>query len=176
MSGPIATPDSRASFYGLGLGVSTDEAGRVRLSHSGGFASGAATTILMLPSENLGIAVLTNGMPIGVPETIAAGFFDLAEFGQLQRDWFAAYSKLFAALYVNPSELMGKTRPANPRPARSETAYTGTYVNRFYGPASVEAKNGRLVMVLGPRHTAFPLTHWDGDTTPTCLAEKTPSA
>lgn len=164
MSGPTATPNSRASFYGLGLGVAYDEGGRLRLSHSRAFALGAATTIHMLPSENLGIVVLTNGMPIGVPETLAADFFDLAELGTVQRDWFAAYSPLFAALYVNPSKLAGKTPPANPRAAHSEAAYAGTYANRFYGPATVEIRNGRLVMVLGPRHTAFRLSHWDGDT------------
>lgn len=164
VTGPIATPNSRASFYGLGLGVGYDEAGRLRLSHSGGFALGAATTIYMLPSENLGIVVLTNGMPIGVPETLAANFLDLAEFGKVQRDWFAAYAPFLAAMYVNPSELAGKVRPANPHTALPEAAYTGAYGNRFYGPAAVEIRNGRLVIVLGPLHTAFPLTHWDGNT------------
>jgi hypothetical protein len=108
--------------------------------------------------------VLTNGMPIGVPETLAANFLDLAEFGKVQRDWFAAYSPFLAAMYVNPSELAGKVRPANPHTALPEAAYTGAYGNRFYGPATVEIRNGRLVIVLGPLHTAFPLTHWDGNT------------
>jgi CubicO group peptidase (beta-lactamase class C family) len=164
MSGPIATPNGRASFYGLGWSVTYDQAGRLRLSHSGAFALGAATTIHMLPSENLGIVVLTNGMPIGVPETIAADFFDLAELGTVQRDWYAAYSPLFAAMYANPSKLAGTTPPTNPRTALPEAAYAGTYANRFYGPATVAFRHGRLVMMLGPLHNAFPLTHWDGNT------------
>ena len=164
VSGPPSTPISRASFYGLGMNVSYDEAGRLRLGHSGGFNLGAATAIMMLPSANLGIVVLTNGMPIGVPETIAAEFFDLAEFGKLQRDWFAAYAPRFAQFYVNPSHLAGKKPPANPVPAQSQAAYTGTYANAFYGPGSIQSKNGRLVMVLGPRQEAFPLEHWSANT------------
>ena len=39
----------------------------------------------MLPSENLGIIVLTNGQPTReFPEAIAATFMDLAELGKPQ--------------------------------------------------------------------------------------------
>ncbi len=164
MSAPLRSPISRASFYGLGIGVSYDSAGRLRLTHSGAFSSGAATTVLMLPSENLGIVVLTNGMPVGAPEAIAETFLDFAEFGKPQRDWYAAYAPLFAALGANPSPLAGKKPPSKPRPAQPNVAYTGTYQNRYYGPVTIVARNGHLVMLLGPRHEAFPLTHWDGNT------------
>ncbi|MEO6913347.1 MAG: serine hydrolase, partial [Candidatus Baltobacteraceae bacterium] len=164
VTGPIGSPTSRASFYELGIGVGYDPAGRLRLSHSGAFAHGAATTVLMLPSENLGIVVLTNGMPIGLPETIANDFIDIAEFGKVQRDWYAGYSRLMAALYENPSELSGKTPPVKPAPALPITAYTGTYANAYYGNATVAAKNGHLSLLLGPHKKAFELTHWDANT------------
>jgi CubicO group peptidase (beta-lactamase class C family) len=164
VSGPPASPIARAGFYGLGTNVSYDKAGRLRLSHSGGFASGGATNVLMLPSEHLGIVVLTNGMPIGVPETLSQEFMDLAEFGHIERDWFAGYTPFFAKLYFNPSLLAAKRRPAKPQPALSNAAYIGTYQNAFYGPAQVRERNGRLVMLLGPRSKTFPLTHWDANT------------
>jgi CubicO group peptidase (beta-lactamase class C family) len=164
VSVPPSSPIARAGFYGLGINVSYDKAGRVRLSHSGGFASGAATNVLMLPSEHLGIVVLTNGMPIGVPETLTAEFMDLAQFGHIERDWFSGYSPRFAKMDVNHSVLAGKHPPANPRLALSNAAYTGIYQNAFYGPAQVRLRNGRLVMLLGPRSQVFPLTHWDGNT------------
>jgi hypothetical protein len=148
----------------LGINVGYDPAGRLRLTHSGAFGSGAATAVYMLPSENLGIVVLTNGMPVGAPETIAATFLDLAEFGKPERDWLATYAPLFAKLLANPSPLAQKKPPANPAPARPNSAYTGTYKNRFYGPASLVSRNGHLVILLGPQHKSFPLTHWDGDT------------
>lgn len=164
MLAPLGSPISRASFYGLGINVGYDEAGRLRLSHSGGFASGAATAVLMLPSERLGIVVLTNGMPIGVPESIANEFLDIAEFGKVQRDWYAGYARQFEHFYVNPSRLVGKTRPANPRPARPNTAYLGRYQNSYYGPVTVEAMNGSLAMAIGPRNQVFRLAHWNDNT------------
>jgi CubicO group peptidase (beta-lactamase class C family) len=164
LSGPPATPDSRSSFYGLGMGVGYDATGRLRLSHSGAFASGAGTTIAMLPSEKLGIVILTNGSPVGIPETLAAEFMDLVELGKLQRDWFRDYSRLFAALSANKSELAGKTKPSAPAAAQPDAAYTASYANAYYGAASIVLKNGGLVMVLGPRHDEFPLAHWNGNT------------
>lgn len=164
VSNPIDSPISRASFYGLGTGVSYDPAGRLRLSHSGGFASGGATTILMLPSEKLGIVVLTNGMPIGLPESVANEFMDVAEFGKVERDWYAGYSPIFARMYHNPSKLAGKSPPASAAPAKPNATYTGTYANAYYGPATVEARTDGLALLLGPHRKAFKLTHWDGNT------------
>jgi CubicO group peptidase (beta-lactamase class C family) len=163
-TGPPATPISRTSFYGLGMGVEYDAAGRLRLSHAGAFAVGASTAIAMLPSEKLGIVVLTNAMPVGVSESLTSEFLDLAEFGKVQRDWFADLSKVFAAMLANQGMLANKTPPANPAPAQPPAAYAGSYANAFYGPASIVSKDGRLVMVLGPRNVEFPLTHWDGNT------------
>lgn len=163
VSNPISSPTARASFYGFGMGVSYDETGRLRLSHSGAFASGAATSYVLLPSEHLGIVVLTNGMPIGVPETLGAEFMDLAELGSIQRDWFAGYTPIFAALFGNPSALSNQTAPTIARPAQPDPAYVGTYANPYYGTAFVRRDGGSLVMELGPHQERFTLAHWDGD-------------
>jgi CubicO group peptidase (beta-lactamase class C family) len=73
VSNPARDPATdRAGFYGLGWGVGYDELGRVKLSHSGAFALGAATTVYLLPSEQLGIVILTNAAPIGVAEARVA--------------------------------------------------------------------------------------------------------
>ena len=56
------------------------------MSHSGGFSLGAATVVSLYPAEELGIVVLTNASPIGVPEAIAKTFFDLALNGKVERD------------------------------------------------------------------------------------------
>jgi CubicO group peptidase (beta-lactamase class C family) len=70
------------TFYGLGWNVNYDEQGRLRLGYSGGFALGAATTVLLVPSQQLGIVVLTNAYPIGVAEGVAFTFTDLALDGK----------------------------------------------------------------------------------------------
>jgi CubicO group peptidase (beta-lactamase class C family) len=164
ISAPLATPNSRASFYGLGMNVGYDYAGRLRVSHSGAFVAGAATAYTLLPSANLGIVVLTNGMPIGVPEAIIATFLDLAEAGSVQEDWLALLAPVFASLYRNPSRLAGKRPPLRPTPARPDAFYVGAYVNDFYGPARVVARDGGLHLRLGPKPSDFLLRHWNGDT------------
>jgi CubicO group peptidase (beta-lactamase class C family) len=68
------------TFYGLGWNVSYDEEGRLRLS--GAFALGAATTVPLVPSEHLGVVVLTNAYPIGLAEGIAFTFTDIALYGK----------------------------------------------------------------------------------------------
>ena len=54
------------------MNVSYDQQGRARLNHSGGFALGAATHVNMMPSEQLGIVILTNAYPVGVAEGLGS--------------------------------------------------------------------------------------------------------
>jgi CubicO group peptidase (beta-lactamase class C family) len=164
MSGRPPDPTGRASFYGLGMNVGYDEAGRLRLSHSGAFLMGAGTAFEMLPSEHLGIVILTNGTPSGVPESIAKSFYNIVEFGKIQRDWYVAYSPVFAQMLADRGELVGKIAPARPTPALPGAAYAGTYANNYFGPASVRSANGRLTLTLGPRHETYELKHWNANT------------
>lgn len=98
LSQPPAPPANRTGFYGLGWNVSYDDAGRLRLSHSGAFDLGANTNVTMLPLEELGVVVLTNGRPVGVADAIALDFFDFAEHGKATTDWLALTSALYAQL------------------------------------------------------------------------------
>ena len=164
LTAPPPTPDSRPSMSGLGIDIAVDSTGRVRYTHSGAFALGAGTAVAWLPSENLGIVALTNGEPIGVPESLIANFLDLAELGRVTRDWLAGYTPFFAALKANTSRLAGKPRPAHPKPALGARAYAGTYANRYYGPARIAARRGRLTMTLGPKNARFALRHWNAST------------
>lgn len=163
ISAPSTDSVGRAQFNGLGVVVSYDESGRLRLSHSGAFSMGAATAYELLPAERLGIVVLTNGQPMGVPESIAKSFFDIVEFGKVQRDWYAAYAPLIAQAMANRGELVGKKPPEYPAPAKLAAAYTGTYANAYYGPAVVESRSRGLVLVLGPAHRTYALKHWSGN-------------
>jgi CubicO group peptidase (beta-lactamase class C family) len=160
---PATTPAGKSGFYGLGFNVGADGAGRLRLTHSGAFGLGAATAFDMMPSEELGIVTLTNGMPIGLPEALNAAFMDMVETGNPTRDWLKAFTKRFAPFAENPSKLAGKTAPSNPIPAQPDAAYVGTYTNNVYGPAIVGTGPNGLTLTLGPTPQVFPLTHWDGN-------------
>jgi CubicO group peptidase (beta-lactamase class C family) len=163
LSGHGQTPISRSGFYGFGTNVSYDYSGRLRLNHSGAFSQGAATQFSLLPSEDLGIVVLTNGMPIGVPEATTAYFMDWVVAGSVQEDWLKLYGAKLAGLYVNPSVLAGKRPPAHPKPARPDAFYAGTYNNDFYGPIKIVAKPSGPHLLIGPHPNDYPLGHWDGN-------------
>ncbi|MGW3622127.1 serine hydrolase [Streptomyces sp. NPDC000880] len=168
LSQPPAAPAGRTGFYGLGWNVSYDDQGRLRLSHSGAFALGANTNVTMLPGEKLGIVVLTNGQPVGMADAVALDFFDIAQNGKPTADWLP----LVAGIYEQEEQAAKSPTnygdpPANPKPARADGAYTGTYESAYYGKlvvtAGQEGQDG-LTLQLGPKPMRFRLTHYDGDT------------
>ena len=165
VSAPRA-PAGPPGFYGLGWNVGYDDRGRLRLNHSGGFNLGAATTVTLLPSESLGVVVLSNGNPIGVPEAVAASFFDVAENGRQTVDWLGLYGKVIPAeLNAGVSPTDYTKIPADLTAAKAAAAYSGTYANDHYGPLTVTADgSGILSMTLGPQKMSFPLMHYTGDT------------
>lgn len=153
-------------FYGLGMNVSYDEEGKLRLSHSGGFALGVATSTILIPDEQLAVVVLTNTYPVGVAEGLTATFMDEALNGKQSQDWFAIYKKVFA----DPATLgLGKNfdyskPPTTISASLKKEAYIGTYTNDFFGDISIVEKDGQLAILEGPHKMSFPLKHFDRDT------------
>lgn len=152
---------NRAGFYGLGWNVSYTDRGSVQLSHSGAFDLGAATAVYLLPAESLGIAVLSNGRPMGVPEALSLSFLDLASKGAVQLDYLAALRPLFQAM--EKQDYPTVANPDRPLPARPAGAYTGEYGNAYVGPIAVVGSAQGLALRLGPRLESFPLTPVSGD-------------
>ncbi|WAT85434.1 MULTISPECIES: serine hydrolase [Delftia] len=152
-----------ARYYGFGFNVGVSEAGRTTYSHSGAFGTGSATSFTVMPELKLGIVVLTNGMPIGVPEIVVSQFLDQVEWGRQRQDWESIWTKRLAPIMQPHGELVGKTRPSFPRPPRPLGAYVGSYANRFYGPAqvSLQTGGGGLQVSLGSQRML--LSHWDGE-------------
>ncbi|MFF2107682.1 serine hydrolase [Rhodococcus koreensis] len=164
VSSPPRSMDSRPGSYGYGFNVSTTPAGRVSLSHSGGFQLGVATNFVAIPSADVAIVALTNGSPIGIPETLTAEFADLVQFGEIREDWRSLYRQAISPMSEPEGSLVGQTAPANPAPPQPLPTYAGTYNNPYWGPAVVTESNGALTLGLGPAGQTYPLTHWDGDT------------
>ena len=156
---------SGPSFYGLGWNVGYDEAGRLTLTHSGAFAMGASTAVYLVPAEHLGVVVLVNAAPEGVPEALTYAFIDEALRGAQSRDWTTLFRKVFAdpaAFGIFPGADWSK-RPSAPRPPAPPSAYIGAYANRYFGQARVRAADGGLVLDLGPGPQTYPLAPFDGD-------------
>ncbi|MFB9604939.1 serine hydrolase [Streptomyces roseofulvus] len=165
VAGPPRAPAARTGFYGLGWNVSYDDAGRLRLSHTGAFALGAHTNVTMLPGEQLGIVVLTNGSPVGVADAVALDFFDIAETGEVSRDWIPLVDAVYQQQADEGRSDTDYARPpGNAAPARDADAYAGTYRSDYYGRAEVVAgDDGTLTLRLGPEPQSYRLAHYDGD-------------
>ncbi len=151
ISVPAANPKARASFYGYGFNVSVTSAGRTQYSHSGAFELGAATAFAVLPSANVGLIALTNAAPIGVPETVAAQFMDLVQYGEIREDWTALYREVFDGMDKPEGSLVGKQPPVGAARPRPLNTYVGEYANPYWGPAKVTEVNGALQLSIGPR-------------------------
>lgn len=183
VSEPPQAAADRPGSYGYGVEISTTSSGRVQWSHSGGFTSGAATAMLMIPSLDLGIVTLTNGAPVGVPETINARFADYAQYGDQSLKWRDLISEAFGPRTAPVGDLVDARRPTSPAPAPALDELLGAYRNSYFGQIEVreralsaEEQAGEeerekndddvagpaLALVVGPGPQIWPLEHWDG--------------
>jgi len=155
-----------ASFYGLGWNV---EFGRHGLSwgHAGAFSVGARTLVTVFPKEKLGIVIVANAFPTGLPEGLSDSFADLVFDGKVEKDWVKTWDDIYAGLF-GPAVAAAKATYAAPpspaRPARPASAYAGRYANDFIGEAVVSKAGDDLVLKAGPAGArSYSLTHFDGD-------------
>ena len=165
ISSPPGDPFAKfAGFYGLGWNVNYESNGLVRLGHSGAFALGAGTAVMLLPAHKLGMAVLTNAMPIGVPEAIVASFMDVVRTGSIQHDYITLFGEIFATEVLAPAyESNYDSPPQPPSPALDSSAYAGIYASDLYGEIEVADVSGGLVLYLGPNRREHSMDHFDRD-------------
>jgi CubicO group peptidase (beta-lactamase class C family) len=156
------------TYYGLGWDVRTNDQGHTQLGHSGAFFLGAATAVYMVPEEHLGILVLTNSMPIGVPESICLHFLDLVHYGKPQREYLPLLGKLFAGMIADTQkaspDYATMTSPKTAAAAKPLSTYIGKYSNEYFGTLEVSVEDNRLILRLPPRGSYHELAPWDGDT------------
>ncbi|MBN9021571.1 MAG: serine hydrolase, partial [Rhizobiales bacterium] len=156
------------AFYALGWNVDFGPHGET-WGHAGAFSAGARTMVSILPDEKLGIVVLANAFPSGVPEAMADAFFDLVLDGAPSRDWLATWNGIYDQFF-GPGAMaaMGAAfaePPAGASPALPASAYVGRYANPYVGVATVTETDGGLVLALGPDGArTYPLEHFDRDT------------
>jgi len=154
------------SFYGLGWNV---EFGRHGLSrgHAGAFSVGARSLVTLFPERQLGIVILANAFPTGVPEGLSDSFADLVFDGKVGKDWLKDWNAIYAGMF-GPAVAAAQATYANPpapaTPARPSAAYAGRYANDFVGEAVVAAAADGLILKLGPDGAkSYPLRHFDRD-------------
>lgn len=157
-------PTQMFSAYGLGWFLN-DYRGRKIVSHGGGLDGMISQTALM-PSENLGLVVLTNSES-SVNTILQNKIFDVF-LDAPKRDWSAERLERAKQTKAKQAEDAGKitaSRVANTKPSLTLKDYAGKYVDELYGDATVAEENGKLVLrfVQSPNFVAD-LEHWHYDT------------
>jgi len=155
----------RVASYGLGWNVIDQRGGLIVANHSGEFSMGVRTEASLIPAEELGIAVLSNSAPNGVPEGLTESFFDWALNGKLQRDWMGFANQQFELMVAHDlAQTSDFSKAPTDRGAPLDlAAYAGKYQNDYFGVIEIAEQGGKLTLGLGPKLERFALTHWDRD-------------
>ncbi len=155
-----------ASFYGLGWNVEYGRHGLV-WGHAGAFSVGAQTLVSIYPKSRLGIVLLTNAFPSGVPEGLADSFADLVFDGKIGKDWLNDWGDAYKGMFgpgIAANKAAYGTPPAGATAPLALVAYTGRYANAYVGQALVTEANGALTLSVGPGGArTYPMRHFDRD-------------
>ena len=147
------------SAYGLGWNLS-DYYGRMKVAHTGGY-DGMITAVTLIPDEELGIVVLTNGVksPIGAATNYALDMF----LGVETTDWSTKFLNRANNRIANDTRILDRKekRVLNTKPSVLPKNIVGDYHSDIYGKISIVNKAGQLKLEFehSPLLTAS-LTHW----------------
>ena len=141
----------------------SDYHGHFRVGHTGAY-DGFLTAVTLIPDENLGVVVLTNGMK---SPFLAATYYALDMFlGLASRDWSAEYLERVNKRQREDTRIAGRKEKRVPdtRPSLTPEDYTGTYRSDIYGDIRVSLESGRLRLAFehSPDLSAT-LEHWHYD-------------
>jgi len=160
----VSRPSTHFRGYGLGWGLN-DYLGRLIVSHGGGY-DGMFSQVVLVPEENLGIAVLSNSMT-SVTTAITNSILD-AYLGGVEQDWSRSmlvnWRSARGAFEARQNRFM-EERVDGTSPSLSLEGYTGTYGGPMYGDATIGLEGGGLVLRLLPNpDLVADLTHLHHDT------------
>jgi CubicO group peptidase (beta-lactamase class C family) len=168
---PIGDPDSgfealRPDFqgYALGWGI-RDYRGRKIVTHTGGL-SGMLSRVFLVPSERLGIVVLTNGETSAFN---ALGWWLLDYYlGAPRTDWAAAFARAAQRTTSRDRAFEDSAETARRQdvgPSLPLSGYAGTYTDAWYGDVTLALEGGHLVLHWSHSPSlAADLEHWQYDT------------
>jgi len=122
--------------------------------------------VILVPSERLGLVVLTNGES-SLMTALAYRLLDTF-FGTPPTDWVAAFAQAEQLERAQADSIVrarGSTRDSLAGPSLALGRYAGTYRDELYGDAAISLENGRLVLRFS-HSPAFvgDLEHWQYDT------------
>lgn len=158
------------NFKGYGLGWFLMDYKSLRVAHHGGGLPGYISKICIVPEEDLGFIILTNGES-NLPSALMYKILDMY-LGAEDKDWSAE----MRAAYVRYYESLDKAREAKEAEKVEKAAsigleeLAGSYTDKMYGDAQIELlekkKKMKAHLSLLPAKELFhsDLEHWSGDT------------
>lgn len=153
------------SWYGLGWGI-TPLYGKIFIDHTGSTVS-SVSYISLLPSDELGIVVLSNEGPYGgaFNAALVSTFYDLYLKGAPQADYWSIGKAQLEYYLEHPYDPMEHLPPppANPVPSKPLSTYTGNYYSDFYGNFKIVKNDTLLQLYAGANPQPYSLIHWSGD-------------
>jgi CubicO group peptidase (beta-lactamase class C family) len=125
-----------------------------------GATTGSATLVMTAPGLDLGLVILSN-MVTPAPDSLGMVFMDLytgkkspaGHVGAALEGWRKKLAK----------EALKASRPKGATPPLPLPAYAGLYESGLFGTVNLFARQGRLVLRLGPRSVEVFLKPWNRD-------------
>jgi len=148
--------------YGLGWGLS-DYHGKMKVGHTGGY-DGMITAVTLIPDENLGVVVLTNGVKSPI---MAATYYALDRFLGLEvKDWSRNFLSRANKNAEGDSRISDRKqkRILKTSPTIERQDFVGNYRSDLYGDIRIIESNSQLKLEFdhSPLLSAS-LTHWHHD-------------
>jgi CubicO group peptidase (beta-lactamase class C family) len=145
--------------YGLGWGLS-DYHGKMRVGHTGGY-DGMITAVTLIPDENLGVVVLTNGVKSPI---MAATYYALDKFlGIETKDWSKEHLDRTNKRILRDTRISYRKskRELNTQPTIAIKKVVGNYNSDLCGKINISEQNDQIKLDFesAPLLSAR-LTHW----------------
>jgi CubicO group peptidase (beta-lactamase class C family) len=170
--GSLAPLTPKFSTYALGWEVEDYRGARI-ISHGGG-VFGSITHIILLPDQDVGIAVVVNSEEVALLRGVAHMLVD-HYLGVPDQDWPARFGAFMTQRIEGGKAALAsvKAAPAKVGPSLSLERYAGTYRDPWYGDVAVTsgADGLRIDFKTTPR-MAGKLVHWQYDTFVTRFDDK----
>jgi CubicO group peptidase (beta-lactamase class C family) len=152
--------------YGLGWFLMSYEGHKV--AYHGGGLPGYISKIFIIPAENLGGVILSNG-ETSLPSALMYRSIDEFLGREDKPDWAATYLgfKNHYEKYLEKKDTeRTEKRDAKTKANIKEEALTGRYTDVFYGDARINKMDGKLHLSLEPAKETFSseMTHWQQNT------------
>lgn len=157
-------PTQMFSSYGLGWFLN-DYHGKKMVGHGGGL-DGMLSYTAMIPSENLGVVVLTSSETAAY-QILRNKILDVM-LDAPKRDWSAEAMNVVGGqkkAQMDEDVKVDALRVRDTKPSLTLKDYAGTYSSEMYGDVTIAEENGKLVlrMIPAPNFVAD-LEHWNYDT------------